>query len=103
MTNDQQSSRSCRTLMRDLLPLAEAYLKAAPGHPANAILEEARAFLNEPSTGESPKASRQRGEGSPFTTAERNALRKAAGFALSGEWPFHNIKRETLERAQEKL
>ena len=38
-----------------------------------------------------------------LTAAERNALRKAAGFALAGEWPFHDIKTETLERAMEKI
>lgn len=31
--------------IRDLLPMAEAYLKSAPSHPDNAKLETARAIL----------------------------------------------------------
>lgn len=31
--------------LREILPLAEAYLKSAPGHPDNARLEDARAAI----------------------------------------------------------
>lgn len=34
-----------RGALGDILPLAEAYLKSAPGHPDNAKLETARALL----------------------------------------------------------
>lgn len=90
--------------LRDLLPLAEDYLKAAPGHPDNAKLETARAILKEygPSTGESPQASRKRGEGSPrFTKRERRALLEAAVMRLAGE--MEDVDIPALERAQEKL
>lgn len=32
-------------IIKDLLPIAEAYLKQAPAHPDNAKLEDARAAL----------------------------------------------------------
>jgi hypothetical protein len=31
--------------LKEVLPLAEAYLKSAPGHPDNAKLEDARAAI----------------------------------------------------------
>lgn len=76
-------------IIGDLLPLAEAYLKDAPGAPENAALEDARAVLK-------GSASLLHG----LTAAERRALRDAAAEALAGMFQG-NIK--ALERAMEKL
>lgn len=89
--------------LRDVLPLAEAYLKDAPAHPDQAKLETARALLNEPSTGESPTASRQRGEGSPLTAKEKAVTRRAISNLLSSEYDDPPEDIAALERALEKL
>lgn len=43
----ESKARVTSAVVRGLLPLAEAYMKGAPSHPDNAILEDARAALRE--------------------------------------------------------
>jgi hypothetical protein len=49
------------------------------------------------------RSAKKRPQGVTLTRAERKALLAAASMVLAGEWPFHDIRPETLERAKEKL
>lgn len=84
----QQDVIALVSTLRDLLPLAEAYLKGAPSDPANAILEDARWLLIEHGrrTGKSSTSvPAARGKALHFTKLERAVLRGAAASRLAGE------------------
>lgn len=102
--------RHCKRVeeaLRAILPLAESYLKGAPSHPDNALIEDAKALVITygPSAGESPFGLKETSSGSlgrahQFTPTERKALRAAAQESLAGMFQG-NIK--ALESALEKL
>lgn len=102
----QQDVIALVSTLRDLLPLAEAYLKGAPSDPANAILEDARALLIEhgPRTGKSSTSvPAARGKALQFTAKERSVMRWAITSLLAGEIEEAPGDRDALERALGKL
>lgn len=82
------------TVLRRVLPLAEAYLKDAPSDPRNADLEDARALLK----GHSlyyPKSLR-------MTKREQRAAQEAVIFRLAGETD-DTVDTEALRTLEDKF
>lgn len=91
----EQSDKDGEALrvLKELLPLAEAYLKCAPSDPRNTTLEDARALVKGHGI--------HYAKGIPLTYRERLALREAIAFRLSGE--YEDVDANALRRAEKKL
>lgn len=90
-TNDEVIS-----VLKKILPLAEAYLKDAPSDPRNAELEDARALLN----GHSLFHSRTKTP--KLTKREWKAVWEAIVFRIAGETD-DTVDTEALRSVEDKL
>lgn len=80
-------------VLKEILPLAEAYLKGTPHDPDNAKLEDARALVKGHGI--------YYAKGVSLSERERKALLEAIVFRLAGE--HEGVDAAALKRAMNKL
>lgn len=95
MSSDTPHDEALRVL-KDILPLAEEYLKDAPSDPRNANLEDARALLK------GHNLFHARTKTPKLTKREWKAVWEAIAFRIAGETD-ETVDTEALRSVEDKL